>query len=109
MREVLVASLIEDELRSLPERAKPKVILLDIEHWDRLVFEIQTSDSLSNTELKYMWMTAVEIAKKRGIPPSKVNEIECPAMQVRFRRNSLIQGIRILYSVMKKRRNYGNC
>jgi hypothetical protein len=97
-QETLVASLIERELRNLPERAKPDVILLDPEFWEKFVWEIQTSDQLHNTEVKNVWLNAYEKAKMRGIAPHNIAEIFCPDISLRFRRNDYIRGIRILYT-----------
>jgi hypothetical protein len=103
MKEVMVASLIENALRDLPIHARPDVILLDADLWEDFIYEIQTSTSLSNTELRYMWIAACEILKRKGIPVSKVFQIECPEMRLRFRRNPYIKGVRVLYSLVKRR------
>jgi len=95
---VLVASLIEHELRNLPPNVKPEVILLDPEAWESLIWEIQTSDQLHNTEVKNVWLNAYERAKLCGMAPYKIGELFCPDISLRFRRNDYIRGIRILYS-----------
>jgi hypothetical protein len=99
MRDMLVASMIEDELRCLPKipKNKPLTILLDPEHWEKFIWEINTAECLSTSEVKYMYVAAVDVAQKEGIPQSKVFEISCPNMMIRFRRNPHIKRIRIIY------------
>lgn len=97
-QETLVASMIERELRNLPERAKPDIVLLDPDFWEKFIWEIQTSDQLHDTEVKNVWLNAYENAKSRGMAPYKIGELFCPDIALRFRRNDYIRGIRILYS-----------
>jgi len=99
----MVASLIENELRGLPDNTVPKTILLDINSWKRFIYEVQTAAELADSEIHYAWLDACEKMKRMGLHPSKVYEIECPEMMVSFRKNLYIKGIRVLYSNMKRR------
>lgn len=100
--EMMVAATIENELKCLPQSVKPRVILLDPEFWERFIWEINTADCLSNSEVRYGYMAACDVAERNGLPD--INEIQCPNMRIIFRRNPLIQRIRIIYEPIKPKR-----
>ena len=93
--------MIEDELRCLPKISlkdkKTITVLLDPEYWDRFVWEINTAECLSGSEVRDMYFAACQIAQKEGIPVSKIFEISCPNMMIHFRMNEYIKRVRIIY------------
>ena len=95
--ENMVASIIEGELRRLPPRAHPKVILLDPEHWERLLWEIQTCHRFVNSEVRAGLQCALEEAETL----SRVREFCYPDRNLIFRRNAYISGVRINYGTGK--------
>ena len=104
MSEMLVASKIEDELRCLSPSSRPRIILLDPDHWERFIWEINTMDGLANSSVRCGYVSACDMAEQNGIPISKVYEFMCPNLRLIFRRNENIQKIRIISQIKKARR-----
>ena len=104
MSEMLVASKIEDELRCLPSSSRPRVILLDPDHWERFIYEINTVTGLANSEVRCGYVSECDMAERNGIPISKVYEFTCPNLRLIFRRNEHIQCIRIISQIKRARR-----
>jgi hypothetical protein len=93
-----VAIEIQRELQGLPIRAKPRLVMMDAEYWERFTWEIMTEERYINTEIKRVWSDRVVEYRSLGRTGSDIKSIWCPDMGICFFRNPYIQKIRVTYT-----------